>query len=72
MRQRVKQTKSLRDRLVEFAAQARQEAAGMPDGPEREKMLKKVQQAETASEIVGWAHSPGLQPRFVSAVQHKK
>ena len=57
----MKQTKSLQERIAEFAAEARQEAAGMPDGPEREKVLKKVQQAETASEIEGWASSPGLQ-----------
>ncbi|ABE64524.1 conserved hypothetical protein [Nitrobacter hamburgensis X14] len=58
----MKQTKSLQDRIAEFAANARQEAAGLPDGPEREQLLKKVQQAETASEIEGWANSPALQP----------
>jgi hypothetical protein len=58
----MKQTKPLRDRLAEFAADARQEAEGLPDGKERDDLLKKAQRAETASEIEGWASSPGLQP----------
>jgi hypothetical protein len=58
----LKQTKSLQERLAEFAEEARQEAADLPDGPERDKLLKKVQRAETASEIEGWANSPELQP----------
>jgi hypothetical protein len=61
-RNRVKQTKSLQDRLAEFAADTRQEATGAPDGPEREKLMKKVRQAETAENIQAWANSPGLRP----------
>jgi hypothetical protein len=61
-RNRVKQAKSLQDRLAEFASEAHQEAAGTPDGPEREKLLKKIRQAETAADIEKWANSPGLQP----------
>jgi hypothetical protein len=60
-RNRVKQTKSLQDRPAEFASEARQEGAGTPDGPEREKLLKKIRQAETAENIKRWANSPGLQ-----------
>jgi hypothetical protein len=56
------QTKSLQERLAEFAEDTRQEAAGLPDGKERDKLLKKVQQAETASEIEGWANSHELEP----------
>jgi hypothetical protein len=56
----LKQTKSLQERLAEFAAEARQEAAGMPDGPEREKLFKKIQQVETASAIEALASSPEL------------
>jgi hypothetical protein len=62
MRRRFKQTASLLDRLAEFAEEARHEAADLPDGPERDKLLKKVQRAETASEIEGWANSPELEP----------
>jgi hypothetical protein len=61
-RQRSKPTKSLQERLADFAEEARQEADDLPDGKERDKLLKKVQQAETASEIEGWANSPELQP----------
>jgi hypothetical protein len=61
-RRRFKQTDSLLDRLSGFIAGLRQEAAGMQEGPEREKLLKKIRQAETASEIEGWANSPELQP----------
>ena len=34
----------------------------MPEGPAREELVKKIRQAETASEIEGWANSPELQP----------
>lgn len=64
-RNRMKQTKSLPERLAEFAAEARQEAAHMPDGPERDKVLKKVRRAETASEIDALASSPGSAPKQV-------
>ena len=59
-RKRLKHTKSLQERLAEFAAEARQEASGMPDGPERDKVLKKVWQAEAASEIEGLVCPPEL------------
>ena len=62
-RPRVKQTKSLQERLAEFAADARREAAGMPEGAEREKVLKAIRRAETASEIETWASSPGPAPK---------
>ena len=62
-RARVKQTKSLQERLAEFAAEARKEVAGMPDGPEREKLLKSIERAQTASEIDALASSPELAPK---------
>lgn len=61
-RRRFKQTDSLLERLSQFTANLRREAASVPDGPEREKLLKRIRQAETASEIEGWANSPELQP----------
>jgi hypothetical protein len=57
-RNRMKQTKSLLERLAEFASGARREAEGLPNGRERDELLKKVRQAERASEIEGWAKSP--------------
>lgn len=62
-RSRTKQTRSLQERLAEFAADARREAADIPDGPERERLLKAVKRAETASEIETWASSPELAPK---------
>jgi hypothetical protein len=62
MRRRFKQTISLQDRLLEFIASARAKVEGMPDGKDRDELLKKIRQAETAANIEGWANSPGLQP----------
>ena len=61
-RRRVKQSESLQDRLASFAKEARDKAASLPDGPEREDLLKRARQAETASRIDAWASSTGLQP----------
>jgi hypothetical protein len=61
-RRRFKQYLSLHDRLTEWTNQVRERANGLPPGPEREAMLNKVQQADTASRLNDWVHSPGLQP----------
>jgi hypothetical protein len=62
LRRRVKQTKSLKDRLTSFAEEIRKKAAELRPGPERDALLKRARQAETASHIDEWANSPGLQP----------
>lgn len=60
-RNRRKQTVSFDERL-EHAARTAHEAAGtLPEGPEREIMLTKARQAETARRINGWLASTGLQ-----------
>jgi hypothetical protein len=61
-RRRFKQTLSLQDRLNAWAAQVREQAEMLPPGPERDALLKKVRQADTASHLEDWANSPGLQP----------
>ena len=61
-RRRFKQTESLQHRLATFAKDARDKAASLPDGPEREDLLKRARQADTALHIDAWANSPGLQP----------
>ena len=61
-RRRVKQTKSLKDRLASFAKEALDKAQYLPSGPERDDLLKKARRADTASHIDEWATSPGLQP----------
>lgn len=63
-RQNMTRTKSIQERLAEFAEETRQEAAGLPDGKERDELLKKVQRAETASEIETWRNPPELPPKL--------
>jgi hypothetical protein len=62
MRRRFKQTVSLHNRLSEFVADTRAKADSVPDGPERNQLLKKIRQAEAAANIEPWANSPRLQP----------
>jgi hypothetical protein len=61
-RLRVKHRFSFHKRLAMWAEQVREQAARLPIGPEREALLQKAAQAETASSVDGWANSPGLQP----------
>jgi hypothetical protein len=64
-RRRFKQSVSLRDRLVSFANEVRTKADRLPPGRERDDLLKKERQAETASHLSDWANSPGLRlPRL--------
>ena len=61
-RRRVKHRLSFHNRLAMWAKQVREQAAKLPIGAEREALLQKAAQAETASNVDGWANSPGLQP----------
>ena len=54
-RRRFKQSLSLKDRLASFAKEANEKASKLPPGPERENLLKKARQAETASRVDKWA-----------------
>jgi len=59
----LKETSSLeQQRLEEEAKRLRREAQGTPHGVEREKLLRKARQAETAAHLQKWVKSPGLQP----------
>lgn len=60
-RRHFKQTRFLKDRLISFAREAR-ERARLLTGSERDALLKKARQADTAAHIEDWANSPGLQP----------
>jgi hypothetical protein len=51
----------LKDRLASFAKEVREKASRLPHGRERDEMLKKASQAETASHLDDWVNSPGLQ-----------
>ena len=57
-----KQSISFQDRLAAFAQDARDEAAKLPPGIERDDMLRRARQADTAAHLDEWANSPGLQP----------
>ena len=61
-RRRFKQQFTLQDRLSSWAEKVRQQADELRPGPERDALLKKASQAETAAHIDDWANSAGLQP----------
>jgi hypothetical protein len=61
-RRRQKQTISFKGRLAEWAKTIRERAARLPPGTERDEMLKRASQADTAAHLDDWANSPGLQP----------
>ena len=61
-RRRFKQTIPLRERLSAWAEDMRERAAILPEGPEREDLLKRAGQADVAAHIDQWAQSPGLRP----------
>jgi hypothetical protein len=46
----------------EQAEQARREAANLPAGKEREGLLRRARQLDTARHINEWVSSPGLKP----------
>jgi len=60
-RRRFKQPAPLDQRLTDEAQHLRKEALGMPPGIDRERLIRKARQVETASHISEWLASPGLQ-----------
>jgi hypothetical protein len=58
---RFKQTMSLKERLISFAHEARDEAVALRPGAEQEDLLK-ARQADTAARIAHCVNSAGLQP----------
>ena len=60
-RRRFKQTMPLQERLEAWSKELRDQAVKLPPGPEREGLLRKLSQADTAAHIDDWANSPGLQ-----------
>jgi hypothetical protein len=60
-RRRFKQTVPLIQRLTEEAERLRKEAQGTPHGIDRERLLRRARQADTASHMNQWLASPGLQ-----------
>lgn len=60
-RRRFKRTTTLDQRLSEEAQRLRKEARGTPPGIERERLIRKARQDETAAHMQEWLSSPGLQ-----------
>jgi hypothetical protein len=61
-RRRFKQTKSLKDRLLEEAKCLREQARLLPYGSVRDATLRKARRAEAAAHMDEWLNSPGSQP----------
>ncbi|MBR0868998.1 hypothetical protein JQ633_01405 [Bradyrhizobium tropiciagri] len=61
-RRRFKQTQSLEGRLADEAIRLREQAKTVPPGSEKEDLLKKARQADTAAHMSESLGSPGLQP----------
>jgi hypothetical protein len=62
VRPRFRQTQSLEERLSDEAMRLRKVAQGTPHGIERERLIRRAQQAETGSDISEWLRSRGSQP----------
>jgi hypothetical protein len=60
-RRRIKHTATFEQRLANEAERIKTEAKELPQGKEREDMMRKARQAETASQISAWLFLPGLQ-----------
>jgi hypothetical protein len=60
-RRHIKQKLSLEDRLASYAKSAREVAALLPPGAEKDELLRKADQADTAVHLNEWASSAGLQ-----------
>jgi hypothetical protein len=61
-RRRFKHTASFQERLEVFVKDALERAQGLVPGQEKDNLLRKVRQADTALHLDDWANSPGLQP----------
>ena len=61
-RRRFKQTLSLSERLVQDVEDLKARLATLPPGPERDQLVRRIRQNETAAKIEQWLKSPGLQP----------
>jgi hypothetical protein len=53
----------LQDRIALHALRLKEEAQSLRPGPERDDLMRRARQAETASHMDDWLSSPGLRPR---------
>ncbi len=59
-RRRFKHAASLEERLAEEARRWREQPELLPPGHEREELMRKARQADTACHLDQWLKSPGL------------
>jgi hypothetical protein len=59
-RRRFKHQQSFEQRLENEAMRLRSEARGVPPGIDRDRLIRRARQAETASHMSEWLASPGL------------
>jgi hypothetical protein len=59
-RRHFEDTLTFPDRLAKEAKRFREEAETKPPGPERDMLIRKARQADTAAHIDQWISSPGL------------
>ena len=59
-RRRIQQTETLENRLRQAAVRLRQQAGGTPPGIEREYLILRAHQGESAFHMNEWLSSPGL------------
>ncbi|MEH2488625.1 hypothetical protein [Bradyrhizobium sp. AZCC 2230] len=59
-RRKVKQTRSLEERMAEQAAKLKAQAGQLPAGAEREALLKRARIAETGAHLSDWLIPSGL------------
>lgn len=61
-RRRIKHTATFEQRLAAEAERLKTEAGSLPQGKARDDMMRKARQTATASHMIEWLSSPGLQP----------
>ncbi|MGL9622428.1 hypothetical protein QRQ56_31090 [Bradyrhizobium sp. U531] len=61
-RRRVKQTRSLEERMAEQATTLREQANGLTAGAERDSLLRRAKIVESGAHISDWLRLPSLQP----------
>jgi hypothetical protein len=57
---RFKNISTLEERLVAEAKALREQAAKLPPSLERDSLLRRARQNETAADMAAWINSPGL------------
>jgi hypothetical protein len=53
---------SFEDQIAAEKSRLEEQAATLPPGPQKDVLLKKIRQLETATRMNEWLTSPGLQP----------